>query len=144
MNIVTRDFGELDITQNEIITFPNGLFAFENEHEFILLSPLGQNIYPMWLQAVNNQDLCLIVFNPLDFDPNYHVSVDKTDLECVEIDAQDIIDYLVIAVIPQDIKDSVVNLKAPIVINSTKNKAVQVIAAEDYPIKHPAFAKEES
>ncbi len=144
MNIVTRDFGEIDIAQNDIIRFPNGLFSFEDEHEFVLLSPLGQNIYPMWLQSVSNSDLCLIVFNPLDFDAGYRVTVDKVDLECVDINEADAIDYLVIAVIPQDVKESVVNLKAPIVINSTKNIAVQVITAEDYPIRHPAFAKEES
>lgn len=142
MNIITRDFGEVDISENAVISFPNGLFAFENERRFVLISPLGTNAYPMWLQSIDNQDLCLIVFNPAEFYSDYSVSIDKNDKDIINLNDNDTIDYLVIAVIPKDIKDTVVNLKAPVVINSSNNTAVQVIASEDYPLKHPAFIKD--
>lgn len=144
MNIATRDFGDIEIAENEVIKFPKGLFSFEDDTEFVLLSPLGENVFPMWLQSVKNSELCLIVFDPFEFDTNYHITIEKDDLNCIDIVDNDTIDYLVIAVIPDDIKDTLINLKAPIIVNSTKNIAVQVIVAEDYPIKHPAFEKGES
>ena len=50
--------------------------------------------------------------------------------------------YLVLAVVPEEYKDTTVNLKSPIMINTEKMLAVQTIAAENYPIKFPIFKKE--
>ena len=44
--------------------------------------------------------------------------------------------------VPEDYKDTTVNLKSPILVNSEKMLAVQTIAAENYPIKFPIFKKE--
>ena len=55
-----------------------------------------------------------------------------------------VIDYLSMAVIPDDYLKTTVNLKSPLVVNSDNNKAAQVIAQENYPIKFPALKKEEA
>ena len=64
MIVKTRNFGEQEISEDKIISFPNGIFAFEDEHRFIMLSPLGDDVYPAWLQSVDNENLCFIVFDP--------------------------------------------------------------------------------
>ncbi len=141
MIIKTRDFGEEEISEEVIIDFPNGVYAFEENKRFVLLSPCGEDKYPMWLQSVDNPNLCFIVFDPREFVPDYSVELDKETKELLEADGAEL-DLLCMAVVPDEYINTTLNLKSPIVINSKAKKGVQVIAAENYPLKFPAFKKE--
>lgn len=143
MIIKTRDFGEEEISEKVIIDFPNGVYAFEEDHRFVLLSPCGEDKYPMWLQSIDNQNLCFIVFDPREFVPDYSVELDEETKKILEADGAEL-DYLCMAVVPDEYINTTINLKSPIVINSAAQKGVQVIAAENYPLKFPAFKKGES
>lgn len=142
IKIKTRDFDEIEVTSDEIITFPNGIFAFENYKKYIFICPLGTGKYPVWLQSVENPDLCFILFNPLEFCKGYRITVIDDDLTPIELDNDDDAQFFVIAVVPENHMDATVNLKSPIVLNTKNNKAAQIIVADDYPIKFPVFAKE--
>jgi len=139
MIIKTRDFGEQDITEDKIITFPNGIYAFEDEHRFIMLSPLGEDVYPAWLQSVDTEGLCFIVFDPKKIVSDYSVTADPQSLSV--LGTVQGLQYLVLAVVPGEYRDTTVNLKSPILIDPEKMLAVQTIAAENYPIKFPIFKK---
>ncbi len=141
MIIKTRDFGEEEISEEVIIDFPNGVYAFEENHRFVLLSPCGEDKYPMWLQSVDNPNLCFIVFDPREFVSDYSVELDSETKALIEADGAEI-DILCMAVVPDEYINTTINLKSPIVINSTAKKGVQVIASENYPLKFPAFKKE--
>ncbi len=139
MIIKTRDFGEQDITEDKIITFPNGIYAFEDERRFIMLSPLGEDVYPAWLQSVDTESLCFIVFDPKKIVSDYSVTADPQSLSVLGTEQG--LQYLVLAVVPGEYRDTTVNLKSPILIDPEKMLAVQTIAAENYPIKFPIFKK---
>lgn len=141
MIIKTRDFGEEEISEEVIIDFPNGVYAFEENKRFVLLSPCGEDKYPMWLQSVDNPNLCFIVFDPREFVPDYSVELDRETKELLEANGEEL-DLLCMAVVPDEYINTTLNLKSPIVINSKAKKGVQVIAAENYPLKFPAFKKE--
>lgn len=141
MIIKTRDFGEEEISEEVIIDFPNGVYAFEENHRFVLLSPCGENKYPMWLQSVDDQNLCFIVFDPREFVPDYSVELDAETKKLLGENSTEL-DLLCMAVVPNEYINTTLNLKSPIVINSAEKKGVQVIAAENYPLKFPAFKKE--
>lgn len=143
MILKTRDFGEEEISEEVIIDFPNGVYAFEENRRFVLLSPCGEDKYPMWLQSIDNQNLCFIVFDPKEFVPDYSVELDEQTKETLAADGAEL-DYLCMAVVPDEYINTTINLKSPIVINSAAKKGVQVIAAENYPLKFPAFKKGES
>lgn len=142
MTVKTRDFGEQDISEDMIINFPDGIFAFEDQKRFIMLSPLGDNAFPAWLQSVDDEDLCFIVFDPEQLTTDYTVTADEESLAVINSKPEDKLRYLVLAVVPEEYKNTTVNLKSPIIINTDKMLAAQVIASEDYPIKFPIFAKE--
>lgn len=95
----------------------------------------------MWLQSVDNPNLCFIVFDPREFVPDYSVELDKETKELLKADGAEL-DLLCMAVVPDEYINTTLNLKSPIVINSEAKKGVQVIAAENYPLKFPAFKKE--
>lgn len=142
MVINTRDFGEQEISENKIISFPNGIYAFEEEHRFVMLSPLGDDVFPAWLQSVDNENLCFIVFDPQKIVSDYSITAETESLAAAEIGSGADIRYLSLAVVPEEYRDTTINLKSPIVVNTDKMLAVQTIAAENYPIKFPIFKKE--
>lgn len=141
ITVKTRDFDEIEVSPSEIISFPQGIFAFEDYKDYILISPLGSGKCPVWLQSTENPNLCFILFDPLEFCADYQVTVADEDIAFIEMESDSDAKFYVIAVIPENNMDATVNLKSPIIINTKNNKAAQVIAANDYPIKFPVFAK---
>lgn len=142
MTINTRDFGEQEISEDKILKFPNGIYAFEDQHRFVMLSPLGNDVFPAWLQSLDNENLCFIVFDPEQIVKDYSVTADEDCSLAIERKRETSIRYLSLAVVPEEYKNTTVNLKSPIIINADKMLAAQAIAAEDYPIKFPIFKKE--
>jgi len=142
IKVQTRDFDEIEVAASEIITFPQGIFAFEEYTKYILITPLGSGKCPVWLQSTENPNLCFIMFDPLEFCRDYRVTVADEDVAFLEIENENDAKFYVIAVIPENNMDATVNLKSPVIINTANNTAAQVIAADDYPIKFPVFAKE--
>lgn len=145
ITVKTRDFDVLEISEKEVITFAKGIFAFEDYLRYVLIAPLGENKFPMWLQCIDNENICFIIFNPLECCENYSVTISDEEKELLGIKAgeENNIEYLVIAVVPEKYSDTTVNLKSPIAVNTKKNTALQIIAPEKYPIKFPLFSKKE-
>lgn len=142
MIIKTRDFDELEINESDIIHFPNGIYAFEDQKSFVLIHYPDQDVAPMWLQSVDDPSLCFIVFDPILYVEEYSPNISAADMNALKAEKKDDIRYLAISVIGKDVKDSTLNLKSPIVININNNYAVQSILEDDYPIRFPLFSDE--
>lgn len=146
MRIVTKDFGEIEVPPESIITFPNGLFAFEQWKEFVLLNYdfAGEDSPIKCLQS-SDGDISFTVVDPFYFLPDYRPNIKPPDLNCIDGKADDQkLRYLVIAVVGNNFKDTVVNLRSPIVVNTANRKAAQVILeGDEYPLKYRLFAIDE-
>ncbi len=139
IKINTRDFGETEISESAVFSFPNGVFAFEDDRKFALLSPLGDDTYPMWLQSMDRPELCFIVFDPSLIDESYQVTLNPGEKRILNLKEGDEIRCLAIAKVPEDFRQTTVNMKSPIVINPETNTALQVILPLDYPFRHPIY-----
>jgi flagellar assembly factor FliW len=151
MVINTRDFGEIEVADENIVTFPAGVYAFEDAREFALISPLGDDVYPKWLQSVNDVMPCFIVFDPAIAVEEYcrGVKLESSDAKLLKIDGEsadmDSIRFLAIATVPSDFKKTTLNMKAPIAINTDCNLAAQVILPAEcgYDFRFPLYSEEE-
>ena len=85
MEIMTRDFGKVNVDESKIFNFPSGLFAFEECRQFALLSPLGDGVYPMWLQSTENVTPCFIVFDPAIIDGAYKITLNSSEKKLLKI-----------------------------------------------------------
>ena len=139
--IMTRDFGKIEVDDNKIFTFPSGLFAFEDCHSFALISPLGEGVYPMWLQCTDSITPCFIVFDPELIDGSYSITLNSSEKKLLKIKDDSKVRCLSIAVVPEDYKKTTVNMKCPIVINTEENLAAQVILPEKYEIRLPIYVE---
>jgi len=138
MIIKTRRFGEIDISEDKIITFKEGLPGLEYLKKFIIII-LEQTKPFYWLQAVED-DVSLPVISPFDIDKDYSPIIDDVVFEDLELEDEKDLLVLSVAVIPSDINKMTANMAAPILINIAKNIGKQIIIEEgDYQIRQPIF-----
>lgn len=129
-------FGPTEVDSENIYSMPDGLFGFGPVGDFALITKEDDGVRLMWYQSVEQQVPCFVVFNPSDIVEGYDPVIEPSDLRALRCKSEDELDFLVIAVVPQDITKITVNLKSPIALNHKTNTARQVILSnKDYPIK---------
>lgn len=138
----TRLFGYMEIEDEKIIHFDNGIIGFPNLKDFTLIqdaedAPDESGI--SWLQSMDEPDLALPVMDPLLIEPNYDPVVEDEFLEPLGEMTPESTFVLVTVTVPTDIKEIAVNLKAPIIVNLSTNRAGQLIVENDYPVRHKIY-----
>lgn len=136
MVVETKNFGEIEITDENIYTFDCGIPGFEQLKKFTIIKNDDGSPF-CWLQSLENGEISFIIMNVYNIFPDYDPLVYDDDLEDLgEIKNDSLIIYNIV-VIPPVISKMSVNLKAPIVINAETKKGKQLITKnEDYPIKY--------
>jgi flagellar assembly factor FliW len=142
IKIETRDFGSLEIENENIITFPNGVYAFETSTSYALISPLGESTYPMWLQCTQDISPCFIVFDPTAIDEGFRITLTESEKKLLKVTDESELQCLVIASVPEDYRGTTVNMKSPVVINPKERLGAQIILPFDYPFRLPLYANE--
>ena len=142
MLVQTRYFGEINLSEDKIISLERGLIGFDEYKRFTLLYDNEKEERPAisWLQSLDEPSLALPVVSPLLVKPDYKPVVeDELLMNIGELTEENIIILLTLTV-PENIKDMTANLKAPIIINSDTRKGVQLIVEnQDYEVKYNAY-----
>jgi len=140
MEIMTRDFGRLEIKKSDVISFKSGLPGFESLKDFVLL-PMGEDSPFIVMQSVDDPDIAFVTVEPGNLIQNYEFEInDKTEKE---LEIEKISDLLILNIITlkDQIKKSTANLSAPIVINIEDKLGKQVILDDQrYQVRYKIFA----
>ena len=141
MKLATRIFGEVEIDDSKIISFPNGIIGFPDLKRFILMFDEEKGTDTIkWLQSIDEPSFAMPVMDPLVVCPDYSPEIDKSKIEDVGDLSDDDILVLVTVTVPHDLAKMTVNLMGPFVINVKEMKGVQSIVENDnYPVKFPIF-----
>ncbi|MBR3599311.1 MAG: flagellar assembly protein FliW [Lachnospiraceae bacterium] len=138
----TKFFGTIDIEDDKIINFPNGIIGFENLKNFALIydSEREERSKISWLQSMEEPLMVLPVINPLDLMDNYTPTIEDELMKNIGDPADADLLIFVTLSIPSDIEMMTANLKAPFIINTVERKAMQVIVENaEYPVKFNAY-----
>ena len=144
MKVETTRFDTIDISEKEIVRFPEGLYGFEKETEFTLL-PFNPNVEsPMeWMQSLKLDHLAFVVTDPNLYLPDYKLKLSEEDKKRVELEEDDLFLTRAIVTIPENYSEMTVNLIAPLVINKEKGVAKQfVLTNMDYDTRHYLLPEE--
>lgn len=142
MNLETTRFGQIEVDQEQVITFPKGIPSFEEYKQFALLPADEAEENPFYfLQSVEEASLCFFLLDPFKFFPDYQVELDEPTINDLEIDsAEDVLIFTMVTA-KGSLKEATTNLRGPIVINLKKRLAKQTLLEKgDYLIKQPLFA----
>ena len=142
MRVNTRLFGEIEIADEKIITFPNGIIGFADMTKFTLIfdEERGSSAGIRWLQSLDEPGFAMPVMDPLTVKEDYNPEVDDELLKNIgNVNADNIL-VLVTVTVPSDLTKMSLNLQGPIIINVDECKACQVIVdAEGCPVKYPIY-----
>ena len=134
--IKTRVFGETEVSDENLIKFPDGILGFEFIKEYYLLDISDTPFYS--LQAADCPEVAFILIQPDTFMNNYKLQVSRADYSQIGLKGKkDVLDFAIVTV-PKDPAEMTANLQGPIIVNRHTRIARQVISLnDDYCTKHP-------
>lgn len=142
MKVKTKFFGEVEVTAEEIIHFPEGLPGFETEKEFVHFQP-EDSVFGC-LQSCQHPETAFIVLSPFKVCPDYDFELDEEKREALAIKKlEEVLVLTIVTIPPGKPEEATVNLYAPVVINTTVKKGMQVVLSESgYPVRFYIWKKE--
>lgn len=141
MIIETKDLGQIEIDENNLIKMVEPIYGFEHLEKFALLSDteLGEEI--KWLQSIEDSQICFVLVDPTVAKEDYNPNVPPHILEKLKAKRGEISLWSV-AVIPEQFSNSTVNLKSPVIINPNNHLAAQIILEENYSLRMPLMQQQ--
>ena len=79
MIVQTRLFGEIEIEDEKILTFPSGLVGMKNLKRFVIHDTEKDKPF-RWFVALDDPNIAFLTIEPRIFRPNYKVSVQRNEL----------------------------------------------------------------
>lgn len=143
MLIQTKYLGEINVTEDQIINFPQGILGFEQHGEFVILNIIDNDNFKI-LQDLKHPEIAFFLINPWDFYKDYAVDLPDEELGKIEIFPNEDNDIAVfnIVTLGKTFQESTSNLLAPIVINTKNKKGKQFIQNDTiYTTRHSLFAE---
>ena len=138
MKLQTKYFGEIDYERGDILSFPAGLFGFEEEQEFLLLPFDGSAGTMLCFQSIKTPALAFVAMDPFALLPEYSPALQGAELESLGVKENEELAFYVLCVVKNPVSESTVNLKCPVAINPDTRVARQVILDTDvYEMRHP-------
>ena len=139
MKIATKRFGTLEVDEDKVLFFPEGIFAFEQYHKYVLLTVKEKTEF-YWLQSLEDNDLAFLVVNTALHVPDYVPVVEKEFLNVLETDDISQTEcWLIITVPPGKPAEMTANLQGPLLINPKNRKGAQFVSANDKHIVRAPF-----
>ncbi len=138
--VKTNRFGEIEIDDSRVVHFKDGIPAFEDEHEFVIL-PYDEDSPYYFMQSLKSPELAFVLTVPFLFFPDYTIEIDDDTVKKLEIKNQEKVELYSLLTIPNgSVRYMTANLLAPIVINDENMQAKQIVMDKsNYKTKHRLF-----
>ena len=136
----TLRFGEVEVAEDKVVHFADGIPAFEDEHEFVIVPYDDESPY-VFLQSLTTPDLAFLMTVPFIFFPEYEFEIDDENQNKLELTKQeDMVVYTLLTINGGKVKDMTANLMAPVVLNTANMQARQIVLdRSSYTTKHRLF-----
>ena len=135
MIIGTSRLGQLEVDEDRLITFDEGILGFPQQHRYALIQT-GEGSGFYWLQAVDTPELAFVVCDPRLFVADYQVPVKLEELQTIGLGEPEKAQVFVIVNKVNDLLTG--NFQGPLVINVENRHGSQlVISDKRYSTRHP-------
>lgn len=139
--VTTSRFGEIEIDQQDVIRFPEGVVGLPAMKEFVLIQHKDNSPF-RWMQSLDDGTLAFLVIDPQHY-TSYAPEMPSNAIVALDLTNETPILVYTICNIPKgDPQGMTLNLAGPIVINGMTRTARQVILEDDsYPVRYAVFAE---
>ncbi|MGP1459685.1 MAG: flagellar assembly protein FliW [Treponema sp.] len=125
MEIKTKTQGIVNVEEDKIVEFPEGLVGFE-EYKKYAIFPSEYEPF-LWLQSLDRQNLAFLLVDPFLICPGYEANIDDTELNSIDVKNDEDIIIMTIVTVPNDGGPITANFLGPVVINKENNRCIQVV-----------------
>ena len=114
MQIESTRFGRVEIADDAVIKFPDGLIGLPGTR-YALIAQTESSVF-LWLHSVDDPAVALPVTNPWLFFGNYEVEVSDEDAEKLRLEGPANADILCVVRASDRLEEFTVNLRGPLVV----------------------------
>lgn len=126
MRIETTRFGEIEVSDEDIIHFPRGLYGLNGTRDYCLLPHSDDGAFH-WLQAADRPHLAMALMDPFLAFSGYEVEIPDSVARALQIeDTSDVTVLTSVSVDPEKRK-VYANLLGPLVINRRRRLGMQLV-----------------
>jgi len=142
MQIESTRFGRVEISDDAVLTFPDGLIGLPGTR-YALIAQTESSVF-LWLHSVEDPAVALPVANPWLFFANYEVEVSDEDAEKLHLEGPANADILCVVRASDRLEEFTVNLRGPLVVNGPERIGRQIInETGDFSVRQPLFSETE-
>ncbi|KWU63249.1 flagellar assembly protein FliW [Priestia megaterium] len=139
MKISTSYHGDIEIDNQQTLTFNQGIPGFLEETEFVIL-PLPEAEAFQVLQSIQTKELAFIITDPFQFFLDYDFQLEPQEIEKLQLQQAEDAAVYVLLTMSDSVENITANLQAPVIINTKQQLAKQVILMNTaYETKHMLF-----
>ncbi|WP_366923011.1 flagellar assembly protein FliW [Metallumcola ferriviriculae] len=140
MKVISKRFGELEVDQNAVINFEEGLLGFNSAKQFVLLD-VPENPLFKWLQSVDSAEVTFLLVDPFVIKKDYSVKLDDTFLKELEIENKEqVLIYTIVTIPAGGFINATTNLIGPLLINWQRKQGKQIVLEdENLHVRQPLF-----
>ncbi|TYS59995.1 flagellar assembly protein FliW [Sutcliffiella horikoshii] len=139
MKIETKYHGLIEVQEEEVVKFPNGLPGFLEEKKFALI-PFTEDGTFYILQSLITPGLGFVLTNPFTFYPDYDFNLEDQTVDTLELDSVEDVTVYTVLTMADPFQLTTANLQAPVVVNAKQKLGKQVIlTGSPYQTKHNLF-----
>jgi len=140
LEINSKPYGKVKVSQEQLIHFSEGILGFENSKDYYLLDRNEGPFY--WLQSTDLTDLAFVIINPQFFKTDYRLELTPQDFYDIglltEKDFEEnLLHYVIVTIPPDDPNNMTANLLGPIIINKSNRLGKQALSLNsEYSVRH--------
>ena len=143
MKVKTTRFGEIEVPDETLITFPEGVIGFKEARGFVIFDCGDQGLFK-WLQSTDIPELAFVICESHLIVPNYKVVIGQKERDLLQLESTDDAAVCLILVIPEDPQETTGNLLGPIVMNAKTRLGMQLVLVNpEYSTRYKIFKANE-
>ncbi len=129
MEVCTKSGKIVNVEENRLVSFPNGIMGFEQYKNYALIESEYEPF--IWLQSIENKNLSFLLIDPFLICSDYEIDIDDDSLKSLKVTSPEDIIVMTIVTVPSDGSVITANFLGPIVINRKNNLCAQVILGDN-------------
>lgn len=139
MIVKTSRFGDKEVPDEALLTFPEGVIGFRDATRFVMFECSDDGLFK-WLQSCDRPDLAFVICEANAIVANYQILIGEKERQVLKLEKPDDAVVCLILVIPKDPADATANLLGPLVFNSETRLGMQIVVVNpNYSTRYRLF-----
>lgn len=126
MIVKTSRFGDKEVPDEALLTFPEGVIGFRDATRFVMFECSDDGLFK-WLQSCDRPELAFVICEASLIMPDYKIMIGEKERQVLKLEKAEDAVVCLILVIPKNPQDATANLLGPLVMNTETRLGMQVV-----------------